>query len=224
MKLSSSLLCATTLQLAGIVIAAPAPASSGTASGPPAAGPSLTADMIKAIAPGSASCRKDEPDARSAGQAVGFIAKSMQDNGVTDPREVAAVLSLMAFESGDFRYKRNVFPGRPGQGTANMQMANFNLLYAQSLPAVRDQVADVKTTDGLPADKLNAILDLVTPDEYNFGSGPWFLTTQCAPDVREKLRADIDTGFAAYMKCVGVEVTDDRKQYLTRAKKAFGLE
>ncbi|KAJ2962724.1 hypothetical protein NQ176_g10917 [Zarea fungicola] len=136
---------------------------------------------------------------------------------------MAAVIALMAFESVDFRYKHNVFPGRPGQGTANMQMANFNLLYAKSIDGVKDKVADITSVNGLSNDRLNAILALVTPDETNFGSGPWFLTTQCGQDVRDALKANIDTGFTAYMSCVGVSVTDDRKAYLTRAKKAFGL-
>ncbi|KAJ3472303.1 hypothetical protein NLG97_g11106 [Lecanicillium saksenae] len=113
--------------------------------------------------------------------------------------EMAAVLALMAFESVDFRYKHN------------------------SLDGVKDKVADVQSVDGLPPDKLNYILSLVQPDEYNFGSGPWFLTTQCKPEVREALKANVDSGFEAYMACVGVSVTDERKAYLTRAKKAFGL-
>ncbi|OAQ97769.1 hypothetical protein LLEC1_00565 [Akanthomyces lecanii] len=129
----------------------------------------------------------------------------------------------MAFESADFRYKHNVYPGRAGQGTANMQMARFNLLYAKSLAGVEEKVADISSVDGLPPDRLNYILSLVTPDEHNFGSGPWFLTTQCRGTVRDALQRNIDEGFAEYMACVGVSVTPERLAYLTRAKKAFGI-
>ncbi|KAG6021009.1 hypothetical protein E4U41_002636, partial [Claviceps citrina] len=70
---------------------------------------------------------------------------------------------------------------------------------------------------------LDRILGLVQPDEYNFGSGPWFLVTQCGPEVREKLRASADEGWAAYMKCVGVEASPERTAYFERAKRAFGI-
>jgi hypothetical protein len=41
--------------------------------------------------------------------------------------------------------------------------------------------------------------------------------------VRDSLKGDLDKGFEAYMGCVGVTVTEERKAYLTRAKDAFGL-
>ncbi|PNY23453.1 Uncharacterized protein TCAP_06595 [Tolypocladium capitatum] len=183
-------------------------------------------DAVKAIqqtAPGATSCPSPPGDCRTAAQAAPFIIKSLEAYGVDCPKEMASVVALMAFESVDFRYKHNVSPGRPGQGTANMQMANYNLLYAKGIPAVEGNVTDMASVDGLPADRLNWILSLVKPDEYNFGSGPWFLTTQCGADVRRKLRDNVDEGFQAYMNCVGVTVTDDRKAYFDRAKKAFGV-
>ncbi|KAK3186552.1 hypothetical protein K4F52_004592 [Lecanicillium sp. MT-2017a] len=179
--------------------------------------------IIQQIAPGSASCDAGATECRTASQAAPFIVQSMDAYQMHTVNEIAAVLSLMAFESVDFKYKHNVYPGRPGQGTANMQMANYNLLYAKSLDDVKDKVADIDSVDGLSDDKLNEILSLVTPDEHNFGSGPWFLATQCGGEVRESLKKDIDAGFEAYMGCVGVTVTDERRAYLTRAKAAFGL-
>ncbi|KAG5973889.1 hypothetical protein E4U55_000193 [Claviceps digitariae] len=140
---------------------------------------------------------------------------------------MAAVIALMAFESVDFQYKHNLYPGRPGQGTANMQMPNYNLLYAKQIPALRDQATcqfPFPTTDGQSPQTLQAILALVTPDEHNFGSGPWFLMSQCGGEVRDALARDVDDGFGLYMRCVGVEVTHERRAYLERAKKAFGLE
>ncbi|KAJ6783829.1 hypothetical protein PWT90_09289 [Aphanocladium album] len=209
----SACLSAAALQLAALTTAAAA-----------AAPPPKAADIIKIIAPGSVSCPPSETqECRTADQAADFLIASMAKYKICTYNEMAAVLSLMAFESVDFRYKHNVYPGRPGQGTANMQMANYNLLYAKSLDGVRDKVADISSVDGLSPDKLNYILSLVTPDEHNFGSGPWFLTTQCDKSVRDALKANVDSGFATYMACVGVSVTDERRAYLTRAKKAFGL-
>lgn len=204
----SVVLSAALLQIAGLVSAEE---------------PRQAADIIKIIAPGSVSCPAGESECRTADQAAEFLIGSMDQHGIHDTKEIAAVLSLMAFESVDFRYKHNVYPGRPGQGTANMQMANFNLMYAKSLDGVKDKVADIDSVDGLDPDKLNYILSLVQPDEFNFGSGPWFLTTQCPGDVREALRANIDSGFQRYMGCVGVSVTEERKAYLDRAKQAFDL-
>ena len=180
-------------------------------------------EAIRQIVPDSASCPSPPGDCRTAAQAAPFIVDSLHAYGVGCPGEMAAVVALMAFESVGFKYKHNVSPGRPGQGTANMQMANYNLLYAKAIPAVAGNVTGIASVDGLPDDKLNWILSLVTPDEYNFGSGPWFLTTQCGRDVRDKLRGNVDEGFQAYMQCVGVTVTDERKAYFDRAKAAFGV-
>lgn len=208
------------MKLNTILPLAAALAATTTAAGPPP----KAADIIKIIAPGSVSCPPSAAaECRTADQAADFIIASMAQYKLCTYNEIAAVIALMAFESVDFRYKHNVYPGRPGQGTANMQMANYNLLYAKSIDAVKDKVADINSVDGLAPEKLNEILALVTPDEYNFGSGPWFLTTQCDGAVREALKKNIDSGFEAYMGCVGVSVTDERRAYLTRAKQAFGL-
>lgn len=178
--------------------------------------------IIEKIAPKSKSCAADNKDCRTASQAAPFIALGMFEYRIFNVREMAAVVSLIAFESGDFAYKRNMFPGRPGQGTANMQMAKFNLMYAKQIEGVKDKVKDIESVEGLSDDELNGILDLVTPDEYNFASGAWFLVSQC-PDVRETLRDDPEKGYQAYMECVGVEVTEDRLEYWNRAKEAFGF-
>ncbi|KAF4981844.1 hypothetical protein FZEAL_2423 [Fusarium zealandicum] len=182
------------------------------------------AKVVEHIAPKSTKCPAKLKECRTAEQAAPYIARSMYEYGVYSVKEMAAIISLMAFESGDFQYKQNAFPGRPGQGTANMQMAKFNLMYAKQIPGVKGHLEGVDSIDGMSDDELNEILALVKPDKYNFGSGPWFLTTQCDKSVRTKFNDDVDEGFKAYMECVGVEVTDDRLAYFTRAKEAFGLD
>lgn len=180
------------------------------------------AAIVKQIAPNAENCA-DTTECRTAEQAAPFIAQAMYNYGVYTTPEMAAIIALMAFESVDFKFKHNVSPGRPGQGTANMQLANFNLKYAQSIDSLKSQVSQFTTTDGLSNDDLNHILSLVQPDEFNFGSGPWFYSTQCDQSVKQALWDNIDTGFEKYMACVGVTVTDDRLAYFTRAKAAFNL-
>ncbi|KAH8676194.1 hypothetical protein BX600DRAFT_508369 [Xylariales sp. PMI_506] len=176
--------------------------------------------IILQIAPDSASC-SDTTECRTAAQAAPYLVDAMSQYGVTQVGAIAGVLSLMAFESVSFEYKHNVSPGRPGQGTANMQMFSYNQQYASSIPALASQVSalgsDVTSDDG-----MNALLALVTPDEYNFGSGPWYLSTFCS-DIRDELNAGTDAGFSAYMGCVGTTMTSDRQAFWDRAKTAFGL-
>ncbi|KFH46013.1 hypothetical protein ACRE_031220 [Hapsidospora chrysogenum ATCC 11550] len=179
--------------------------------------------IIEEIAPGSASCDQGNAECRTAKQAAPFIFKSLRRYNLNCPGQMAAVIALMAFESVDFAYKRNQYPGRPGQGTANMQMAEFNLEYAKSIDDVKDKVANLTSVDGLPDSELNRVLDLVVEDDYNFGSGAWFLSTQCGKEVPQKLSSDIDAGFEDYMACVGVTVDKSRLEYLERAKSAFNL-
>lgn len=181
--------------------------------------------IVKEIAPESESCQAGG-ECRTAEQAAPFIEASLKKYSITHPNVQAAIIALMAFESVNFEYKHNVTPGRPGQGTANMQMATYNLMYANSLPEVKTKVAAAGYTsvDAMTDAQLNEMLGWVTVDEYNFGTGAWYLTTQCPATIREALIADIDTGFATYMSdCVGVEVTDERTAYLTAAKEAFSL-
>ncbi|KAL2687868.1 hypothetical protein Neosp_005437 [[Neocosmospora] mangrovei] len=188
------------------------------------AGPLYAAPIIEHLAPKSVKCDPKNDECRTAKQAAPFITQGFYDHGIYDVKEMAAVLSLMAFESGDFQYKRNAFPGRPGQGTANMQMAKFNLLYAQSIPELKEKWGKVKTVDGASNSTLSDLLDDVTQDKYNFASGPWFLTTQCEPSVRTSLQKDIDAGFKEYMDCVGVTIDEARTKSINLAKEAFGLK
>lgn len=104
-------------------------------------------------------------------------------------------------------------------------MANYNLLYAKSIPALSTQLAAITTadsTDGLSDDELNAIRALVLPDEYAWGSAAWFLTTQCA-SARPTLQAGGQAGYEAYMSCVGTSATSDRLAYWSAANTALGI-
>jgi len=136
---------------------------------------------------------------------------------------MAAILSLIAFESGDFKYNINHFPGRAGQGTRNMQMPSFNLEYAREVQSdALSKVTAATSTDGLSDDQLNAIRALVLPDEFSFASAAWFLVRKC-PNVRTTLQAQGEAGYGQYLSCIGTSITADRMAYYNRALTAFGL-
>lgn len=100
-----------------------------------------------------------------------------------------------------------------------MQMPPLNLKYAESISELADQLGSIRND---PA----KVLDLLLSDEkYDFGSGAWFMTSQCSGDVRAALRNGSEAGWNRYItECVGTTVTEDRKAYWTRAVKALGVE
>jgi hypothetical protein len=209
------------LLLAGSALAAPSPVKAAAAAPVVAPRDTSAADIILAIAPDSASCDSSNDECRTNVQAAQPLIDAFQKYQVQTMPEIAGILSLMAYESVNFAYKRNKSPGRPGQGTANMQMPDFNIEYAASLTDLASQVAALGeiTTD----DSKNALLDLLVDDAYNFGSGAWYYSTKCDDATKTALQAGDDAGFTAYMACVGTPVTDDRSAYWTRAKAAIGL-
>ncbi|KAI1759667.1 hypothetical protein GGR53DRAFT_131323 [Hypoxylon sp. FL1150] len=180
------------------------------------------ADIVLKIAPDSKTCA-DTTECRTAEEAGPLLAAAMAQYGLDSAGQIAAVLALTALESVQYKYKHNVSPGRPGQGTSNMQMYSYNLEYAMSIPELKDQAAQY-SADETDATKQNALLALVQDDKYNFGSGPWFLSTKCA-DAKDALSAgkDLDAGFQAYMTCVGVTIDSERQAFWDSAKAAFGL-
>ncbi|KAJ9627129.1 hypothetical protein H2203_003590 [Taxawa tesnikishii (nom. ined.)] len=141
-----------------------------------------------------------------------YIAAGFDNFDITDFPSQAALLSLMLYESGSFKYNINHFPGVPGQGTRNMQSPAFNLQYAQWLATTvtnsnitADQVAQANTAG--PA----AVLALVDIDPWSFSSAAWFLSTQCSDAVKQELAKGTDNGWNGYLTdCVGTTATDDR--------------
>ncbi|KAF4824097.1 hypothetical protein CGCTS75_v010103 [Colletotrichum tropicale] len=207
--------------LAGLALASPVAVRNNNATA-----------ILLAVAPTSSTCDGAAfPDeCATAEHAAHFVPAAMQKYAVYRPGEIAALLSLMAFETGDFKYNRNHYPapGRPGQGTRNLQMPKYNLLYALSIPELKDKataIAGSADADGstLSDDKKNEVLALVMPDEYAWGSAAWYLTTYCDQSTRDELAEGTVRGFTLYMECIGTSGTEDRVAYWTRAKAAFGL-
>ncbi|KAL5334777.1 hypothetical protein BJX70DRAFT_346567 [Aspergillus crustosus] len=180
-----------------------------------------TQAQIEAIAPKSSSCENPEEvaplECATAAQAAPAFSAAFKKYNLTSRAEQAAVISLAAFESGEFRFSRNHFPGVEGQGTRNMQSPAFNKEYAASIPALSERFEEVQ-------DQPGAVLDLLLEDlSLDFGSGTWFLTTQCEKSVREGLQKDGETGWESFVvDCVGTEANEERKDYWVKAVEALG--
>lgn len=172
---------------------------------------------ILAAAPGSSSCSGASfpSECRTASQAASPIANSFSTYSVTSPAEQAALIALMLYESGEFKYNQNHWPGVPGQGTRNMQSPAFNKLYATSLFG-----ADKVAAAGSPA----GVLELVSGDKESFASAAWFVTSQCSAAVRSGLQSGSQSGWEGYLTgCVGTSVNADRNAYWTKVKSAMGV-
>ena len=190
----------------------------------------ISTNQILTISPVSNLCAgpRFSPQCRTADQVAAAIGPSFAQYGVTSPGEIAALVSLVAFESEDFKYNINISPGIPGQGTRNMQSAAFNLLYAHSIPALSTSLAAITTStvsSDLSSLQLNAVRDLLTNDNtLDFGSAAWFLSTQCSASVRTGLQNGDEDGWEAYLTgCVSTTPTDERKEYWKLALMALGV-
>jgi hypothetical protein len=196
-------------------LAAPLPAEENCSNGV------LTAENIVAVAPKTASCNgADFPEeCADATRAAAAINKSFDTYKITEVGEKAALTAYMLFESGEFKYSKNHFPGRPGQGTRMMAMPPYVKKYATSV-AGAEAVATAEATGGDAG--LTAILALVNgDDEKSFGAAAWFLTSSCTPKVRAGLVAQTTEGWHAFLtECVGTTV-DGRDDYWTATKKAM---
>lgn len=100
-----------------------APASPLAKEGPVlvARGKIVTAQAaIEAIMPESKECGADATEeCRTAKQAAPFLIDAMEGFSLG---QIGAMLALIGVESVDLKYKHNVVPGTPGQGTSNMMM------------------------------------------------------------------------------------------------------
>ena len=123
----------------------------------------------------------------------------------------------------------SVLDGRANVTIArNMQSAAFNLLYAGSIPALSSSLqaitAGATSASSLSTTQQNDVRGLLTANEtYDFGSGAWFLTSQCTESVRSGLQNGSQEGWEEYITgCIGTTVTSDRMAYWQRAMQAFG--
>lgn len=182
----------------------------------------LTAENLVAIAPETASCAgADFPnECADAAQAATALNKSFETYGITSTGEQAAIIAYTLFESGNYKYNENHFPGRPGQGTRMMAMPPFVKLYATSV-AGAESVATAEAAGGDAG--LKAVLALVnSDDEKSFGSAPWFLSSQCTSEIRAGLVAETIEGWHNFLtSCVGTTLAPERDTPWTAAKQVL---
>lgn len=77
--------------------------------------------IIEAIMPSSTSCSDRGDECTTATEAAPFLIYGMAKYGVYSPVEMAGILALIAYESGELQYKKNTNQAsNPGRGTANM--------------------------------------------------------------------------------------------------------
>lgn len=76
----------------------------------------LSVSALLQIAPKSASCAGAPAGCFTASQALVPMANSFNRYGISSPGEIAALISLMAWESDDFHYQVPI-AGNPGQGS-----------------------------------------------------------------------------------------------------------
>lgn len=183
------------------------------------------AQQLVTIASGTSSCAsatKYTNECRTASEAAQPILCSFNRYQITNVNEKAALISLMLYESGEFKYNWGHFMNGqdqhvPGKGTRNMQSASYNEEYARTLFSA-DEVDKAKaTTNG-----ADAVLQLVSGDEYSFASAAWFLTSKCDQSVRSGLQSGSQDGFETYVtSCIGGTMDQDRIDYWTKSKTAL---
>ena len=159
----------------------------------------ITAEDIIKVAPVTASCAGRGSECVTAHQAAPAIAASFKKWGIISFGSQAAVVSTMLYESGNFEYDTPISPV-PGKGTRNMQSAEYNEKYAQALGIANAGPDDVVTT-------LNQNVDT------SFGSGAWFLASQCPMTTRDQMHAQEAEGYANYVQsCLGTSELTARQQ------------
>ncbi|KAJ1799902.1 hypothetical protein LPJ59_001506 [Coemansia sp. RSA 2399] len=169
MKFGSALIISTLGPLALLAVMIPGAGAATT----------ITLDQLNNAIPdrvGSSSCATSECATNT--QALSSINKAIAAYGVTQMGEITALISLMAYESGDWLYNINHYPGRAGQGTRAMLMYSFVSEYANQLhPADATKVlAAGAVTDAVE----NNVRALVLNDDDSFGSAFWYLVNHAA--------------------------------------------
>lgn len=202
--------------------------------------PAITACQLVKMDNRTATCNPAgafAAECATAERAAGPISAAFTKFGISTVGEKAALLSLMLFETGGFKFDENHFPppGRPGQGTRNLQLFEFNFKYALDIPAVAAQAqalvggsitanSSPAEINAVPDDVKNAVRALVLDDTNSFASAAWFLKASgaCAQSFDDGLKAGTVEGWESYITgCVGTTVTADRRAAYDAAVKAL---
>ncbi|KXT06382.1 hypothetical protein AC578_6053 [Pseudocercospora eumusae] len=177
----------------------------------------ISADDLTKIAPNTTSCQGATypEECATAEAAAPNIGLSFREFKIPSFGAQAALVSIMLFETGDFKYNRNHFPapGTPGQGTRNMQSPTFNQKYAEWIAAngKDESISPAKVTAAAAQGPAEVLALINASDKWSFASAAWFLKTQCEASVETALADGTQASYEAYLTdCVGTTVTDDR--------------
>jgi hypothetical protein len=173
----------------------------------------ISPSNLISIAPDTASCDGAPFPAECAPASVAApsIAQSFSLFNLNSFGAQAALVAIMLFESGDFKYKINHFPGVAGQGTRNMQSPAFNTKYTDWIVANGQDASITQASVAAVANDPAALLDLINTDQWSFTSAAWFVSTQCGESQIQALGDGSQASFEAYLTgCVGTTVTEDR--------------
>ncbi|KNG44200.1 hypothetical protein DDE82_009072 [Stemphylium lycopersici] len=171
----------------------------------------LTDQVFRRIAPATASCDDAEfpNECADASRAAVAINKAFETYGISSLGQQAGLVAYMLFESGNFKYNRNHYPGRPGQGTRMMAMPPLVKLYATSI-AGAEAVEMAEAAGGNAG--LDAVLGLANcNDEKSFGSAAWFLSRQCTASIQTGLATGGIDGWHNFLTaCVNTTIVAGR--------------
>lgn len=187
----------------------------------------ITAAQVSLLAPGTSQCTVSDSTCSTAQTAAIALNNAFLTYGLKTLGQKAGMIAYMAFESVDFAYNINVFPGRPGQGTKCMLMFPHLYNFALSFPELKPEVLKLSPPEAQTSgvtynnyeslfpniDTRNKIRELVLPDKYTFKCAPWVLTSYSGATCdKTTLNSGLD-GFVKTMEppCFSVDVTPERK-------------
>ncbi|RCI16769.1 hypothetical protein L249_1713 [Ophiocordyceps polyrhachis-furcata BCC 54312] len=174
-------------------------------------------------------CKAERKECRNATVVAPLLEASFKKFNIGCRQEAACLVGLMMLESVNATFMRNQSPGRPGQGTVNMQMCGFNLKWAKDLePGTFSDVDSLECFDKgcKDAGKCNQVLDeVLKTDEGNFFSPAWFYHTQCnETEIKTGLRDNVSFCSDYVTKCVGTDgKNEDRLKRNQQAFEAFDV-
>ena len=179
--------------------AAPYPSTNATGStgtgGTVPSTPQALAAVISKVAPNSTSCDGASPKLKSqcatADQAAQPFLDSFKTYNISSVNEVAAILSLVAYETGELRYDYHEFPApTPGACTRSIfGEVSYTAAYAASIPALAANATLIQGAKAGDNSSLDAVCAALTSNpDWDFGAPSWFLSNVCPAYIQAALR------------------------------------
>jgi hypothetical protein len=161
----------------------------------------ITASDLTKIAPDTASCDSAPfpEECATASVAAPNVAQSFGLFNINSFGAQAALVAIMLFESGDFKYSKNHFPGVAGQGTRNMQSPAFNAKYASWIAANGGDSSITAESVAAASNDPATLLSSINTDRWGFASAAWFLATQCGASQVQALSDGSQASFESYL-------------------------